>query len=55
MTDKTLKIVSIFALAIICLLAVGYVIFPDITLVLSGSALSNYPDSNLLRYPGIMP
>lgn len=55
MTNKTLKIVSIFSLAIICLLAVGYVVFPDITLVLFGSALSNYPDSSLLRYPGIMP
>lgn len=64
MTDETLKNVFIFALAIICVLVAEHVIFPYIvvpyiipyiTSALSESALSNYPDSGLLRYPGIMP
>ncbi len=62
MTDETLKVVSTFSLAIICVLVVEHIIFPYIvhiipyiTSVLSESALSNYPDSTLLRYPSIMP
>lgn len=64
MKDETLKIVSIFSLVIICVLVAEQVVFPDvvvthiipyITSTLSESALSSYPDSDLLRYYVIMP
>jgi hypothetical protein len=64
MTDEVLKIISIFAFAIISVLVIEHVIFPyfvipylipGITSTLSGSALSSHPDSYLLMHRAIMP